>query len=557
MTAKALRYGLLIGLAAFAACYLMVVGCNVVTIYSEAVFDEQLFMNLGTALVQRRWLGDYDKLTLVKGPGYPFFLAINFRLGLPINLGQGLAYLAATAGAGFTILRITKSQTLGLLLVVALLFVPAMYFTPARIIRDYFYTSLTLIFFSSLLLLVFDQSRVIRFMSALIAGFGAAAIWLTREEGLWIVPATLLAFVIAIVSAERGAKARHASLFGLALTCAALSICSVGAVNAYVYGRFVISELKDSDFQSALGWLQRASYSHWRPYLGVPREARMEIYHHSPTFASLKAFLDPTDQPSPWDPGCAYFPNTCGDIANGWFLWALRDGATRAGAYTSPDEAARFYRAIAVELKSVCDAGQLDCARWYPSFLPPMTMNQLTSLHRHFISIMSSTFLLQPVHVRPAMSVIDPARRDVTLRFLNHPPIAEPEGMQGPAACTEVQPIQSAWMRFVETIQPIFAVVFFAGVVAFAVVALLAWRSSIIPTAALAGSILAAAILTRSAILTLIDASSFPAAGYHYVLPAVPLLLMFSLLSLSALLARWPRHWLTRPDGSPQFPGRH
>jgi hypothetical protein len=556
MRAKVLRYSLLVAPAAIAACYLLVVGCNAVTIYSEAIFDEQLFINLGTALVQRNWLGAYNKLTLAKGPGYPLFLAINFRLGLPINLGQGLLYMAAAAYAGFALLRLTKSQSLGVLLFVALLFVPAMYLAPARIIRDHFYTSLTLVFFASLLLFTFDRSRIVQLMGAAVAGFGAAALWVTREEGVWIVPATLLAFLIAIASAERGSKARLVALFAVALSCATLSVASVGAINARVYGRFVVSELKDGDFQSALGWLQKASYAHWRPYLGIPREARLELYGHSPTFASLRAFLDPLDRLSPWNEGCPFFPSTCGDIANGWFLWALRDGAELAGAYDSPDHAARFYRAIAGEAKDACDSGRLVCVTWYPSLLPPMTLSQLTSLHRHFIAIMSYTFLLPPVHVRPEISIIDPARREVTLRFLNDPPLAEPGRSQGPAACSEIGPMQRAWMRLVEIIQPGLAGLFFAGVIAFAVVALIAGRTRILPTTALAGSILAAAIFTRAVILTLIDASSFPAATYHYVLPAIPLLLMFSFLSLFALVAQLAAHRRVRARGTAPLPGR-
>ena len=166
-----------------------------------------------------------------------------------------------------------------------------------------------------------------------------------------------------------------------------------------------------------------------------------------------------------------------------------------------------------------------------------MTLSQLAGLPGHFISVMSYTLLLPPVDVRPAPSVIDPARREVTLRFLNYPAIVEPGGRQVPAVCNDLEAMQGAWMRLVEIVQPIFAVFFFAGIVAFAIAPLIAWRTGMIPTAALAASILATAVFTRAAILTLIDASSFPAAAYHYVLPAVPLLLMFSFLSLFALVA--------------------
>ncbi len=208
---------------------------------------------------------------------------MNFRLGLPITVAQGLLHAAASACAGFTLLRITKSQSWGLLLFVALLFLPAMYFTPARIIRDYFYTSVTLLFFSSLLLLTFDRSRIIQLVSALVAGFGAGILWITREEGIWIVPASLLALIVAAVWGEHGSRARLAALVALASSCVALTVVAVGGANAHVYGRFIVSELRDGDFQSALTWLQRASSTHWRPYVGVPREARLELYRHSPT----------------------------------------------------------------------------------------------------------------------------------------------------------------------------------------------------------------------------------------------------------------------------------
>jgi hypothetical protein len=81
---------------------------------------------------------------------------------------------------------------------------------------------------------------------------------------------------------------------------------------------------------------------------------------------------------------------------------------------------------------------------------------------------------------------------------------------------------------------------FVLGSIAFAVVVLTAWRARRSPLAALAAAIIMVAILTRAAILALIDATAFPTHAYHYVLPGIPLLLMFSFLSFSALAARTP-----------------
>src|SRR3954471_132435 len=38
--------------------------------------DDMLFVKLGGYLAEGKWLGPYDQFTLMKGPGYPAFLAI-------------------------------------------------------------------------------------------------------------------------------------------------------------------------------------------------------------------------------------------------------------------------------------------------------------------------------------------------------------------------------------------------------------------------------------------------------------------------------------------------
>lgn len=55
------------------------------------------FMTLGRYLAEGKWLGPYDQLTLVKGPGYPAFLALAQWLGLPVSLAHALLRCFAIA----------------------------------------------------------------------------------------------------------------------------------------------------------------------------------------------------------------------------------------------------------------------------------------------------------------------------------------------------------------------------------------------------------------------------------------------------------------------------
>ena len=57
--------------------------------------DDALFIRLAENLVQGEWLGPYDNLTLVKGPFYPLWIALSFKLSLPLLLSQHLLYIFA------------------------------------------------------------------------------------------------------------------------------------------------------------------------------------------------------------------------------------------------------------------------------------------------------------------------------------------------------------------------------------------------------------------------------------------------------------------------------
>src|SRR5215831_14003149 len=50
-----------------------------------AAADDELFVRTAHYLVEGAWLGPFDRLTLVKGPFYPAFLAIAHAIGLPVR----------------------------------------------------------------------------------------------------------------------------------------------------------------------------------------------------------------------------------------------------------------------------------------------------------------------------------------------------------------------------------------------------------------------------------------------------------------------------------------
>ena len=168
--------------------YLAAVSSFPATILMGQDFDDALFIRLGHNIANGNWLGTYNELTLVKAPMFPVFLAAFSLTGIPFNIAQhclfflGCVYLANTAS------HVCNSRVVGLLLFAAVVTcLPTI--STTRVIRDPLYTTLTLFLIGSWIeLFLLDRLKGRRLFFAAIVGILSAAYWLTREEGIWILP---------------------------------------------------------------------------------------------------------------------------------------------------------------------------------------------------------------------------------------------------------------------------------------------------------------------------------------------------------------------------------
>ena len=124
---------------------------------------------------------------------------------------------------------------------------------------------------------------------------------------------------------------------------------------------------------SAYGALSRVKHPNQKRYLPVPKEVRQAIYQVSPAFRELEYFLE--EQLKGWQtPGChRHRLGTCGDIAGGWFMWALRDAVALAGYYKLGDIAESYYLRLAKEINAACTINILDCLPERATLTPVLT----------------------------------------------------------------------------------------------------------------------------------------------------------------------------------------
>ena len=350
------------------ALKLWLVAAQPVVAHGNASFDDRLYLALAEQVLKGNWLGPYSQFTLMKGPMYSLFIAGTFLSAVPLPIAQHLLYLL---GCILLVLALRPCfdaswQAFGTF---TLLWWQPMSYVELDILRQNIYTPLTLLLFAGLCALQTRRAaRVyIRLAWGALLGTAAAAFYLTREEGIWILPATALLIGISAWNSWRAGERLRPLVApaGTATICATAILLTVCTFNYRYYGWFGTVEFRAREFRSAYGALQRPVPFEQIPYVPVTRDVRLKLYQVSQSFAELKPCLEGPIGLE-WANYSDFLTGRPGEelqIGGGSFIWALRDCVIASGHGNSAREALDFYRSLGAEINRACDEGRITPAR--------------------------------------------------------------------------------------------------------------------------------------------------------------------------------------------------
>ena len=350
------------------ALKLWLVAAQPVVAHGNASFDDRLYLALAEQVLKGNWLGPYSQFTLMKGPMYSLFIAGTFLSAVPLPIAQHLLYLL---GCILLVLALRPCfdaswQAFGTF---TLLWWQPMSYVELDILRQNIYTPLTLLLFAGLCALQTRRAaRVyIRLAWGTLLGTAAAAFYLTREEGIWILPATALLIGISAWNSWRAGERLRPLVApaGTATICATAILVTVCTLNYRYYGWFGTVEFRAREFRSAYGALQRPVPSEQIPYVPVTRDVRLKLYQVSQSFVELKPCLEGPIGLE-WANYSDFLTGRPGEelqIGGGSFIWALRDCVIASGHGNSAREALDFYRSLGAEINRACDEGRITPAR--------------------------------------------------------------------------------------------------------------------------------------------------------------------------------------------------
>lgn len=392
-----------------------------VSIYTGAMYDDALFWWNGYHIFQGNWLSTYNQMTLAKGPGFSFFLAANAVLGTPVTLSIALLYIFACGLIANTLHDLGINKYFVLTIFVTILFHPAL--LPTRIIRDNIYPALSLIIISGVIRLVFvplpSDCRLLRIIPY---GLALGLFWITREEGIWIMPGLMILLVLKIFQLrnQNFSNKEVVIRFTFFSFVAIVFVSLIALINYYNYGKLEVVDFKGNAFSNAVKSLNGVDVGPEIPYLPVSFAKRQEIYKVSPTFGQLKEFFEVTGKG--WNSnGCKIYYWTCGDYAGGWFAWALRDAVASKGYYDNPLRAAEFYNNITKEIKTACIAGFIKCRTNPIPLMPNITLTQIKKLPSKAVEAIKLAMVQSPVPQTAGPSLGPLVQLEKTRLFLRNP----------------------------------------------------------------------------------------------------------------------------------------
>ena len=344
---------------------------------SNAHHDDGLFMRLAGHLARGEWLGPYDQMTLAKGPAYPMFIAMNFWAGLPLGLSQQILYLVACLLVVAALAPVLKPGWARLGVLLLLFYNPLTYEGEqmTRILRQHLTVPLALIVIAGLIALVLKRKDFrweVNGPWAVLTGSALGVFFLTREEGIWIMPAVAMVAVAMLVEAVLRGKAAtvRAALVWVAVGLTAwIPITWVSLQNQKHYGWYGTVDFKADEFAAAMGALMRVEEGPNLPYVRVSAEARRAIYGVSPAFAELEPHLESGWIADKWMESTR-FPREEGQYLTGWFGWALRDAIAEAGYASNPQMFLAFCERVATEINEACEQGLVAAGRARSGFMP-------------------------------------------------------------------------------------------------------------------------------------------------------------------------------------------
>ena len=526
-------------IAAFGACVVAIVAAKLWLVDTQEIagsatrHDALWFVRSAQVWY---WGAQYDWTSFVRPPAYPLWLALvhssGFRQRIAIELLQSAAYLAVV----FALIRAGLPRALGLLVSALMCFHPASFHLNNYTMADSLYAAVLPAVVAGMIFMLLGGGVV----AALATGFSSAVLWCTRAES-GIIPLLYVAFFAVWLAREYASDRSWRKVLPRIALPGSIAIAVLGALlllvfkaNERTFRAFAKSDMESRSYSAAFSALVRIKPPRVHRFVPVTKESLDIAFAVSPAFARLKAELD-GGIGTAWRIGSRADTGLPDEIRIDLLLWAIRNAAEARRIHAAPKRADRFYSGVAQEINQACDEGKIECRRRGVTFIEPNLFREAHHLPGSLRSILG--LFLQRYEVAVPKDDDDLLPEEIALynTITHRRPL---HSLPTRPAATQLQTLirNHHWL--------LICVLTAAAVVSVVVISLNKRRVGFSDPLVAALLLVVAAVASRIALFTLIDATSWPVAFDRFLFPVMPLstaLLVGLIWKAAALRINSPR----------------
>lgn len=324
-------------------------------------FDDFLFIQHAESIIKGEWFGAFSDKTLVKGPMYPLFIAFNHFTGISLKFSEYLLYLVSIVLLTIGTYKLFTNKLLSIFLLGLLLLNPYVEVIN-RVMRESIYTAQMIIIISAICLIHHYKRNIGKQITCyLLLAFTSFTFWYNREEGIWILPLLVLFLSWSLFFEQNRIKLpNRKSLFPPLLGIVVFLSLQfwLKSQTRILYDTTRIVDLMTPESKEALKAIYRVKFD-FTPYIATPPEVRNKLYQHSSKFKMIEDEMEKYAKNKNYL--CHFHPEVCYKISTDMLVWYLRYAINDIGLYTDPQTVAKFYSEMADEINQACDQGLIDC----------------------------------------------------------------------------------------------------------------------------------------------------------------------------------------------------
>ena len=372
------KHWFIIAIIVFAIIKQVLVANLPITPYPNQLADDNMMVEMAKNIRAGRWLGEYTSDILVKGPIFPIILAVINYLGFSYIGTMNFIYTLSCIYFIYTIKDVFRTKKSLFIIYLILLFNPVSYawWTMQRVYRNGITLAQVLIIIGSLFAMYRRRDERIRKMLpfSIIAGITLATLWLTREDGIWILPFTMVVIGLTLILLIIRKKNKQICMKELCSKCIVTilpvfilfcSLHTIRFINYINYGIYVYNEINDGYFGKVIKTIYSIKTDEDIQYVTATRNKIKLLYENSETLNSVKDELEKSLDS--WDL-CDRNPGDT-QVEDGWFWWALKGAVENAGMYESAEKSNEFYKKVYEEINLAIKEGKIETQATMPSNL--------------------------------------------------------------------------------------------------------------------------------------------------------------------------------------------